>query len=77
MSLVLHSKYWQCCIAEENVIKMIFLTLYKQYKWVFMPLGLTNVIVPFTQIMNNLFMDLLDNIVVCSYTYVSTYFTES
>ena len=64
ISLVLLSGYWQYHIAEADIPKMAFLTKYRLYKWVVMPMGLTNAPATFTQTMNNLFVYLLDKRVV-------------
>ena len=42
----------------------MFLTQYRLYKWVAMPMGLMNVPEILMQMMNNLFMDMLDKGVV-------------
>ena len=43
---------------------MVFLTQYRLYKWFEIPIGLANEPATFMQTMNNLFVDLLDKIVV-------------
>ena len=63
-SLDLRSGYWQCRIAEEDVPKTAFLMRYGLYKWVVMPMGLTNAPATFMRTMNNLFRDMLDKGVV-------------
>ena len=60
MSLDFHSGYWKYRIAEENIPKTAFLTWYRLYKWIVMPMGLTNAPATFMQTMNYLFMDMLD-----------------
>ena len=47
-------------MAEEDVPKMVFLMQYELYKWIVMPMGLINAPETFMQMMNNLFMDMLD-----------------
>ena len=59
-SIDLHSGYWQCCIADKDIPKTTFLMRYGLYKWVVMPMGLTNAPATFMQTMNNLFSDMLD-----------------
>ena len=54
-SIDLCSGYWQCHIADEDIPKTAFLMRYGLYKWVVMPMGLTNAPATFMQTMNNLF----------------------
>ena len=60
-SIDLCSGYWQCHIADEDIPKTTFLMRYGLYKWVVMPMGLTNAPATFMQTMNNLFSDMLDS----------------
>ena len=60
-SINLRSGYWQCHIADEDIPKTAFLMRYGLYKWVVMPMGLTNAPATFMQTMNNLFLDMLDS----------------
>ena len=60
-SIDLHSGYWQCHIADEDIPKTTFLMRYSLYEWVIMPMGLTNAPATFMQTMNNLFSDMLDS----------------
>ena len=60
-SIDLRSGYWQCCIADEDIPKTTFLMRYGLYKWVVMPMRLTNAPATFMQTMNNLFLDMLDS----------------
>ena len=60
-SIDLCSGYWHCCIANEVILKTTFLTRYSLYKWVVMPMGLTNAPATFMQTMKNLFSDMLDS----------------
>ena len=62
--LDLHSGYWQYCIVDEDVPKTAFLTQYRLYKWLVMPMGLTNAPEIFMKMMNNLFANMLDKGVV-------------
>ena len=55
---------WQCCIAEEDVPKTVFLTWYGLYGWIAMPMVLTNVRAMFMHTMNNMFIDMLNKGVV-------------
>ena len=64
MSLDPHSRYWQCCIVEKNILKTEFLTWYRLYKWIIMPMGLMNAQAIFMQTMNNMLKDMLDKGVV-------------
>ena len=59
-SINLRSRYWQCHIADEDIPKTAFLTRYGLYKWVVMPMGLTNAPATFMRTMNNLFLGMLD-----------------
>ena len=60
-SIDLCSGYWKCYIADEDIPKTAFLMRYGLYKWVIMPMGLTNAPATFMQTMNNLFSDMLDS----------------
>ena len=60
-SIDLCSGYWQCRIADKDIPKTAFLMRYGLYKWVVMPMGLTNAPATFMQTMNNLFSDMLDS----------------
>ena len=60
-SIDLFIEYWQCCIADKDVLKIAFLMRYGLYKWVVMPMGLTNTPAMFMQTMNNLFFNTLDS----------------
>ena len=60
-SINLRSGYWQCHIADEGVPKTTFLMRYSLYKWIVMPMGLTNAPATFMQTMNNLFLDMLNS----------------
>ena len=60
-SIDLCSGYWQCRIADEDILKTAFLTRYGLNKWVIMPMVLTNAPATFMQTMNNLFLDMLDS----------------
>ena len=55
------SGYWQCHIADEDILNTAFLMRYGLYEWVVMPMGLTNAPATFMQTMNNLFLDMLDS----------------
>ena len=63
-SIDLHSRYWQCHIADEDIPKTVFLMRYGLYKWIVMPMGLTNTPATFMCTMNKLFSDMLDSGVV-------------
>ena len=41
-SFNLFNEYWQCCIAEEDILKTAFLIRHDLYKWVVMPMRLMN-----------------------------------
>ena len=60
-SIDLHSVYWQCHIADEDIPKTVFLMRCGLYKWVIMPVGLMNAPAIFMQTMNNLFFNMLDS----------------
>ena len=55
------SGYWQYCIADKDVMKTALLMRYNLYKWLVMPMGLTNTPAMFMQTMNNLFSNILDS----------------
>ena len=72
-SLDLCIGFFQCCIAEEDILKAAFLTRYQLCKWFVMWMGLINVLVMFILTMNNLFVDMLDKGVVVSLNKVLKY----
>ena len=45
---------------EEDILKTAFLIWYGLNKWIIMPMGLTSAPATFMQMMNNLFMDVLN-----------------
>ena len=59
ISINLYSGYWQCHFADD-ILKTTFLMRYSLYKWVVMPMGLTNALTTFMKTTNNLFSNLLD-----------------
>ena len=59
-SIDLCSGYWQCHIADEDILKTAYLMSCGLYKWVVMPMGLTNAPATLACTMNNLFLDMLD-----------------
>ena len=77
-SIDLHSGYWQCHIADKDILKIALLARYGLYEWVVMPMGLLNAPAMFIQTINNLFSDMLyfgvavflDNILLYSCTRV-------
>ena len=58
-SIDLRSGYGQCHISDEDIPKTAFLMRYGLYKWVVMPMELTNAPATFMHTMNNLFSDIL------------------
>ena len=60
-SIDIRSGYWQCHIADDDILKTTFLMRYGLYKWFVMPMGLTNTPATFICTMNNLFLDMLDS----------------
>ena len=60
-SIDLCSGYWQCGIADEDILKTTFLIRYGFYKLVIMPMGLANAPAILMQTMNNLFSNTLDS----------------
>ena len=60
-SIDLYSGCWQCHIADEGIPKTTFLMRHGLYKWVVMPMGLTNAPATFMQTMSNLFSSILDS----------------
>ena len=60
-SIDLCSGYWQCYIADEDILNTTFLTRYSLCKWVIMLMGFTNASATFIQTMNNLFSNILDS----------------
>ena len=62
-SINLRSGYWQCCISYEDNLKTAFFMNCDLYKWVLIPMGLTNAPATFMLTMNYLFSDMLDSCV--------------
>ena len=60
ISIIPHSGYWQCYIADEYVPNTAFSMRYDLYEWVVMPMGLINAPATFMQTTNNLFSNMLD-----------------
>ena len=60
-SIDLYSEYWQWCIANEDIAKTTYPMRYSLYKWVVMPMGLTNAPAIFMHTKNNLFSNILDS----------------
>jgi hypothetical protein len=56
--------YHQLRIKEADVHKTTFVTRYRQYEFTVMPLGLTNTLAFFMNLMNKVFMEELDKFVV-------------
>ena len=42
ISIILYNGYWQCGIAEKDILKEFFLIRYSLYKWVVMTIRLAN-----------------------------------
>ena len=55
------SRYWQCHIAGEDILKTTFLQSHDLYKWVAMSMALMNAPIKFMSTINNLFSDMLDS----------------
>ena len=47
-------------MAEEHEFKTAFITQYGTFKWLLLPLGLTNAPATFQKLMNSVFSDMLD-----------------
>ena len=60
-SIDLCSGYWQCFISGETTLKTAFLVRYSLYKWVVMPMELTNAPDTFIQTINGLSSNMLDS----------------
>ena len=60
----LKSDYHQVCVKEEDVQKTTFQTRYGYYKFVVMPFGLTNARTVFMDLINRVFKEYLDCIVI-------------
>ena len=60
ISINLPGGYWQCHIADEDILKTTFIMRYALYKWVVMPMGLSNAPATFMHTTNNLFSNILD-----------------
>ena len=60
-SIDLCSGYWQCHISDKDILKTTFFMRYSLYKWVVMPMGLTNAPTTFMWTINNLFSNILDS----------------
>ena len=63
-SINFYSRYWQCHIADKDILKTAFLMRYNLYKWVIMPMGFVKAPAIFIHTINNLFSNVLD----CSMT---------
>ena len=63
-NIYLRSGYHQLEIREDDVPKTAFQTRYGHYEFLVMPFGLTNVAIAFMDIMNRVFKDYLDKIVI-------------
>ena len=59
-SFDLHSGYWKCCIADQDILKTTFFMRHGLYERVVMPMGFTNAPTTFMQTINYLFSDILD-----------------
>jgi hypothetical protein len=59
-SVDLASGYWQIAMNEEDKEKTAFVCRYGLYQWNVMPFGLTNAPASFQRMMNELFMEYLD-----------------
>ena len=60
-SIDLRSGYWQCFMADQDIVKTTFFIRYSIYKWVVIPMGLTNAPSTFMQTMKNMFPDMLNS----------------
>ena len=60
-SINLHSGYWQCYTANEDILKTTFLISYSLYKCVLMLIELTNISAIIMQTMNDSFSNILDS----------------
>ena len=55
-----HSGYWQCCIADKDIPKIVFFTRYGLYEWVARPMGLNTPLAILMHTMNIFFLKILD-----------------
>jgi hypothetical protein len=62
----LRSRYHQLRIRESDIPKTTFRTQYGLYEYIVMSFGLTNVVAYFMYLLNKVFMEYLDKIVVVS-----------
>jgi hypothetical protein len=60
----LRSRYHQVIIKEEDISKTSFRTRYGHYKFTMVPFGLSNALVVFMCLMNEVFRSYLDKFVI-------------
>ncbi len=56
--------YYQICIADEDVEKMVMRTRYCSYEFLVTPFGLSNILSMFTTLVNSNFHENLDEFVI-------------
>ena len=59
----LRSRYHQVQIRDEDILKIVFHTMYGHYEFVVMPFGSTNAPAKFMCMMNNIFNKYLDKFI--------------
>jgi hypothetical protein len=59
----LRTGYWQIRMAEEDVAKTTFTSRHGHYKWLVLPMGLTNAPAEFMALMENTFREELNKFV--------------
>lgn len=62
--LNLHWRYWQAHIAEGDESKTIMVTRYKSFEFLVIPFDLTNTLVTFCNLMNNIFHNMINHFLV-------------
>lgn len=68
------SGYHQIRIKEEDIEKITFQTRYRHYDFIVFPFGLTNALVTFFSLMNNIFQQYLDKFVLIFINEILVYF---
>ena len=67
-------EYQQVRIQKENIFKIAFVTVWRQYKYLKMPFGLCNTLAIFQRLMNHILYNHLDEFVMIYLDNVVIYF---